>query len=468
MATIVIGGTVVTAVDSYQADVRIVGEKITAIGQHVHQAGDIQIDAKGCYLFPGGIDPHTHFDLPVGETTTADDFISGTKAAAVGGTTTIIDFATQNKGESLEQALANWHEKADGKSYIDYGFHLAVSDVNPSVLEEMTTISQRTGISSIKLYMAYKNILQVDDNTLLQVLKLAAKVGLLVCVHCENGDAIDALVKEAKDKGQIEPRYHARTRPITVEQEATERAIHLAEIAGAPLYVVHVSSEAALQKIEEGRSRGLAIYGETCPQYLLLDESYYDVEDFTAAKYVMSPPLRPALNQAALWLGLNHGSLSTVGSDHCSFNLKGQKELGSSDFSKIPNGGPGVENRFGLLYTKGVAAGKISLSQFVAMTSTNAAKLFGLFPRKGTIGVGSDADIVIWDPAAETTISAKTQTQKVDYNLYEGMQQIGKPRHVFLRGRTIVKDGILNESAPDGCYLRRKPYSARGDDSVYI
>lgn len=462
MATIVIGGTVVTAVDSYQADVRIEGEKITAIGQHVHQAGDIQIDARGCYLFPGGIDPHTHFDLPVGETATADDFVSGTKAAAVGGTTTIIDFATQNKGESLEQALANWHKKADGKSYIDYGFHLAVSDVNQSVLEEMTTISQRTGVSSIKLYMAYKNILQVDDNTLLQVLKLAAKVGLLVCVHCENGDVIDVLVKEAKDIGHIEPKYHALTRPITVEQEATQRAIYLAEIAGAPLYVVHVSSEAALQKIEEAQNRGLAIYGETCPQYLLLDESCYDAEDFTAAKYVMSPPLRPAANQAALWSGLNHGSLTTVGSDHCSFNLKGQKELGSSDFSKIPNGGPGVENRFGLLYSQGVAAGKISLNQFVAVTSTNAAKLFGLFPRKGTIAVGSDADIVIWDPAAETIISAKTQMQKVDYNLYEGMRQIGKPRHVFLRGRNIVKDGILNESAPAGDYLRRKPYSVKG------
>ncbi|MBC8016127.1 MAG: dihydropyrimidinase [Sporomusaceae bacterium] len=462
MATIVIGGTVVTAVDSYQADVRIEGEKITAIGQHVHQAGDIQIDARGCYLFPGGIDPHTHFDVPVGETATADDFVSGTKAAAVGGTTTIIDFATQNKGESLEQALANWHKKADGKSYIDYGFHLAVSDVNQSVLEEMTTISQRTGVSSIKLYMAYKNILQVDDNTLLQVLKLAAKVGLLVCVHCENGDVIDVLVKEAKDIGHIEPKYHALTRPITVEQEATERAIYLAEIAGAPLYVVHVSSEAALQKIEEAQNRGLAIYGETCPQYLLLDESCYDAEDFTAAKYVMSPPLRPAANQAALWSGLNHGSLTTVGSDHCSFNLKGQKELGSSDFSKIPNGGPGVENRFGLLYSQGVAAGKISLNQFVAVTSTNAAKLFGLFPRKGTIAVGSDADIVIWDPAAETIISAKTQTQKVDYNLYEGMRQIGKPRHVFLRGRNIVKNGILNESAPAGDYLRRKPYSVKG------
>jgi dihydropyrimidinase len=460
MATILTGGTIITAVDCYQAEVRIEGEKIVAIGQHVRQPGDKEIDAEGCFLFPGGIDPHTHFDLSVRETITADDFISGTKAAVVGGTTTIIDFATQNKGERLTQALANWHEKADGKSYVDYGFHLAVSDLNQSVLEELTTIIQRTGVASIKLYMAYKNILQVDDSTLLQVLQLAKKVGLLVCVHCENGDVIDVLVKEARDKGQIQPKYHASTRPVTVEREATARAICLAEIAGAPLYVVHVSSKAALQVIKEGQGRGLPIYGETCPQYLLLDQSCYEVEDFSAAKYVMSPPLRPLENQAALWMGLVNGALSTVGSDHCSFNLVGQKDLGSSDFSKIPNGGPGVENRFGLLYTYGVAAGKINLNQFVAITATNAAKLFGLFPRKGTIAVGSDADIVIWDPAVRSILSARTQMQNVDYNLYEGIEQIGRPRHVFLRGKRIVTDGILNPYAPAGCYLARKPYSS--------
>jgi dihydropyrimidinase len=460
MATILTGGTIITAADCYQANVRIEGEKVAAIGQHLHEIGDREIDVGGCFLFPGGIDPHTHFDLSVGQTTTADDFFSGTKAAAVGGTTTIIDFATQNKGESLAQALANWHEKAEGKSYIDYGFHLAISDLNQSVMEEITTIIQSAGVASIKLYMAYKNILQVDDSTLLQVLQLAKKVGFLVCVHCENGDVIDVLVKGAKDKGHIAPKYHALTRPITAEREATARAICLAEIAGAPLYVVHVSSEAALQTIEEARSRGLAIYGETCPQYLLLDESCYNAEDFSAAKYIMSPPLRPFENQTALWAGLNNGALSTVGSDHCSFNLIGQKDLGRWDFSKIPNGGPGVENRFGLLYTYGVAAGKINLNQFVALTSTNAAKLFGLFPRKGTIAVGSDADIVIWDPTVQSIISAKTQMQKVDYNLYEGTQQIGKPRYVFLRGKNIVTNGTLNDYAPTGCYLMRNSYSA--------
>ena len=468
MATILTGGTVVTAVDCYQADVRIEGEKIAAIGLHLEQAGDLRIDVGGCFLFPGGIDPHTHFELPVGETTTADDFMSGTKAAAVGGTTTIIDFATQNKGESLAQALANWHEKAAGKSYVDYGFHLAVSDLKESVLEELTTITKRSGVASLKLYLAYKNILQVEDSTLLQVLQLSRKAGLLVCVHCENGDAIDVLVKEARGKGYREPKYHALARPVIVEQEATHRAICLAEIAGAPLYVVHVSSAAALQTIEEARSRGVAVYGETCPQYLLLDDSCYDAEDFNAAKYVMSPPLRPLANQAALWTGLKNGALSTVGSDHCSFNLAGQKDLGRNDFSKIPNGGPGVENRFGLLYTQGVAEGRITLNQFVAITSTNAAKLFGLFPRKGTIAVGSDADIVIWDPTADSVISARTQMQRVDYNLYEGTRQIGKPRQVFLRGRSIVRDGIPTDDAPAGCYLIRKPYSAEGSGRVRI
>jgi len=459
MATILSGGTIITAVDCYQADVRMEGEKIVAIGQQLCQTGDVQIDATGCFLFPGGIDPHTHLDLPVGATTTADDFLSGTKAAAIGGTTTIIDFATQNKGDSLAAALNNWHQKAEGKSYIDYGFHLAVSDLNQSVLEEMNRITNDAGVASIKLYMAYKNILQVDDGVLLQVLQLAKKAGLLVCVHCENGDVIDVLVKEARELGHYTPKYHALTRPVAIEEEATARAICLAEIAEAPLYVVHVSSEAALRKIEEGRRRGLAIYAETCPQYLVLDESCYDAEDFSAAKYVMSPPLRPLANQVPLWTGLKNGTISTVGSDHCSFNLAGQKELGLEDFSNIPNGGPGIENRFGLLYSQGVVGGKISLNQFVAVTSTHAAKLFGLFPRKGTIAVGSDADIVVWDPTKETVLSAKTQTQKVDYNLYEGTVQKGIVRHVFLRGKQIVTDGVLSEDTQTGCYLGRSAHT---------
>lgn len=453
------GATVVNASGSSLADVRIEGEKVTSIGVNLHRSTDTLIDASGCYLFPGGIDPHTHFDLDVGSTVTADDFASGTRAAAKGGTTTVIDFATQNKGETLAQALANWHAKADGRCSVDYGFHLAISDLNDSVLRELVSIVEQAGVSSVKLYMAYKRILQVDDGALLQTLQAARRLGILVGVHCENGDVIDVLAREAKAQGYLSPKYHALTRPVVAEREAVNRAVCLAEIAGARLYVVHVSSGAGLQVIREARSRGLEIYAETCPQYLLLDESRCEVDDFSAAKYVMSPPLRAIENQELLWAGIRDGSIATVGSDHCSFNFAGQKELGRDDFSKIPNGGPGVENRFGLLYSNGVAAAKIDIHQFVAVTSTNAAKLFGLYPRKGVIAVGSDADIVVWDPAVNSVISASTQKQHVDYNLYEGFQQVGKARHVFLRGRQIVKDGVVREESC-GSYLARHAWNS--------
>ncbi len=460
MATVLTGGTVVNATGSARVDVRIEGEKIASVGVNLGKPTDTLIDATGCYLFPGGIDPHTHFDLSVGVTVTADDFVSGTQAAALGGTTTVIDFATQNKGETLAQAVANWHAKADGRSFVDYGFHIAISDLNDSVLGELASIVEEAGISSVKLYMAYKRVLQVDDGALLRTLQTAKRLGILVCVHCENGDVIDVLVDEAKSLGHRSPRYHALTRPVALEREAIYRAASLAEIAEAPLYVVHVSSGEGLQAIREARRRGLEVYGETCPQYLFLDASRYETDDFSAAKYVMSPPLRAPENQEQLWAGLRDGDLSTVGSDHCSFNLAGQKELGRDDFSRIPNGGPGVENRFGLLYTYGVAAKKIDIHQFVAITSTNAAKLFGLYPRKGVVAAESDADIVVWDPASEGVISASTQKQRVDYNLYEGFHQAGGARHVFLRGRQIVKDGILNDE-PSGRYLKRQPNIAK-------
>lgn len=448
------------ATGSSRADVRIDGEKIESIGANLARVADQVIDATGCYLFPGGIDPHTHFDLSVGTTVTADDFVSGSQAAAVGGTTTVIDFATQNRGESLSQAVANWHGKADGRSYIDYGFHMAISELTNNVLAELNWVVNEAGITSVKLYMAYKRVLQVDDGALLRTLQAAKQLGILVCVHCENGDVIDVLVEEAKAAGQCSPRYHALTRPAAAEREAIQRAVLLAEIADTSLYVVHVSTGDGRQVIKDARSRGLEIYGETCPQYLLLDQSRYDSADFSAAKYVMSPPLRTHKDQEQLWAGLLAGDLLTVGSDHCSFNLAGQKELGRDDFSKIPNGGPGVENRMGLLYTYGVVAGKIDIHKLVAVTSTNAAKLFGLYPRKGVIAVGSDADIVVWDPAAQSVISARTQKQRVDYNLYEGFHQVGEARHVFLRGTQVVAGGILNER-PSGTYVIRQPRIAK-------
>lgn len=467
MGIVLSGGTVVTAADCFEADVRIEEEKITAVGVGIRHAADKVLDVTGCLLLPGGIDPHTHFDLPVGETVTADDFGRGSKAALLGGTTTIIDFATQFKGETLSRALANWHEKAAGKTFTDYGFHMAITDWNEAVRREMGRLVDTAGVSSFKLYMAYKNTLQVDDAVLLQALRRSRECGALVCLHCENGDIIDSLVREALAEGKTAPRYHPVTRPAAAEREATVRAITLAEVAQAPVYIVHLTCSLALEEVVKAKGRGVEVYAETCPQYLLLDESYYQKEGFEGAKYVISPPLRPRENQASLWNGLRSGALDTIATDHCAFNFQGQKELGRSDFSKIPNGMPGVETRLGLLYTYGVVPGRISLSQFVALTSTQPAKLFGLFPRKGAIAAGSDADIVVWDPNRSALITAAAQQEETDYAPFEGFGQQGKAVQVFLRGRQVVRDGQLIEDRPGGIYLSRKPFRARkGGDIV--
>ena len=465
MGIVLTGGTVVTADNIRETDVRIEGEVVDCLGSGIAKSGDEVIDVAGCYLFPGGIDPHTHFDLDVGLTVTADDFVSGTRAAIAGGTTTVIDFATQSRGGSLSQALSEWHEKADGKSYTDYGFHLAVCDCNDVVLNELQTLVDVHGVSSVKMYMAYKGILQIDDLTLFKVLEACKKNSILPCVHAENGDVISVLTTQARDAGDLSPVQHAKTRPIAVEAEAVNRAITLSEIADTPLYVVHVSSGRALRLITEAKDRGLPVYAETCPQYLLLDETYYESEGFEAAKYVISPPLRSKNNQQLLWSGIANRSVSTVGSDHCSFNFHGQKELGRNDFSKIPNGAPGVENRFGLLYTFGVDSGKIDLMTFVAVTSCNAAKLFGLYPRKGTIQAGSDADIVVWDPNVQMVIEARRQIQNVDYNPYEGFVQMGWAQHVYLRGRQAMVGGKVSEIAT-GRYLPRTPFKLGGSFRV--
>ncbi|HWQ43539.1 MAG TPA: dihydropyrimidinase [Desulfosporosinus sp.] len=461
MGIVLNGGTIVTAVDVYQADVRIEGEKIVAIGHEIKQPEDQVINVDGYLIFPGGIDPHTHFDLPMGTFSTSDDFLAGSKAAVLGGTTTIVDFATQFKGETLKMGLQNWHAKADGKCYVDFGFHMAITDWNDQVAQEMINLVNQEGVSSFKLYMAYKNILQVDDGALLQALRQAGECGALVCVHCENGDVVDYLVKEARAQGQTAPFYHPLTRPPEVEAEATNRVITLAQIAEAPLYIVHLTCNGALQVVAEAKRRGLEVYAETCPQYLLLDDSYYRAEGFNGAKYVISPPLRSVSNQEKLWSGLQTGVLDTIATDHCSFNYKGQKDLGLNDFSKIPNGAPGVETRLGLLYTYGVMTGKLTINEFVALTSTNAAKLFGLYPRKGTIAPGSDADLVVWDPLASSTITVETLHQQVDYTPYEGFKQKGQVKHVFLRGQQVVKDAQLQGTKPTGLYLSRKPFLKR-------
>jgi dihydropyrimidinase len=460
MGIVLKGGTVVNADSVERQDLRINGPVIDRLGFGLEADGDEVIDVAGCYLFPGGIDPHTHFDLEVGSTITADDFATGSKAALIGGTTTVIDYATQSRGGSLTEALSAWHGKARGKCFTDYGFHLALCDCREEILHELETLPQTHGVTSIKLYMAYKDVMQVDDASLLRVMRVCHEQGLRVCLHCENGDIIDELVREAKSAGRITPEQHAATRPEIVEAEAVFRGICLAEITGCPLYIVHVSTTGALSLIRDAQRRGLPVTAETCPQYLLLDESCYEKINFEAAKYVLSPPLRSSRNQAGLWQGLADGSFSCVGSDHCSFNWHGQKELGRTDFSLIPNGAPGVENRFGLLYTFGVDSGRLSLQEFVKVTSANAARLFGLYPRKGMLGAGSDADIVIWDPTRRSVISAATQTQKVDYNAYEGLVQDGVARHVFLRGQPVVKDGVLH-AVPLGEYLPRNPVSIR-------
>ncbi|MHB8074705.1 dihydropyrimidinase [Desulfosporosinus fructosivorans] len=461
MGIVLNGGTIVTAADTYQADVRIEGEKIVAIGHEIKQLEDQVINVDGCLIFPGGIDPHTHFDLPMGTFSTSDDFLSGSLAAVLGGTTTILDYATQFKGETLKTGLENWHVKADGKSYVDFGFHMAITDWNDQVAQEMTDLVNQEGVSSFKLYMAYKNILQVDDGALLNALRQAGECGALVCVHCENGDVVDYLVKEARTNGQIAPYYHPLTRPPEAEAEATNRVITLAQIAEAPLYIVHLTCNGALQAVVAAKLKGLEVYAETCPQYLLLDDSYYRLEGFNGAKYVISPPLRSLDNQERLWSGLQNGALDTIATDHCSFNYQGQKDLGINDFSKIPSGAPGVETRMGLLYTYGVMTGKLTINEFVAQTSTNAAKLFGLFPRKGTIAPGSDADLVVWDPQASSTITVETLHQQVDYTPYEGFSQKGQAKHVFLRGQHLVKDGQLQATRPTGIYLSRKPFLKR-------
>ena len=457
IATIVKGGTIVTATDQFTADIRIEDGTISAIAKALPADGARVVDATGSYVFPGFIDPHTHLDMPFGGTVTADDFATGTVAAALGGTTTIVDFALHQKGDSLANALATWEKKAAGKASIDYAFHLTIADGRRETLEEIPLMIEREGVNSFKCFMAYKHILQVDDETIYRVMQAAAKFGGLVQVHAENGDVIEVTVKEALEAGLTAPKYHALTRPVQLEMEATARAIYLAEVSGSPLYVVHVSSAGAADAISDGRKRGLPIYGETCPQYLVCDTSDYDRPDFAGANYVMSPPLRDKWNQNVLIGKLKNGELQTIGSDHCSF-MFGQKELGKDDFSKIPNGAPTIEDRVAIVYERTVNGGVIGVNQFVALTSTNPAKLFGLFPRKGTIAVGSDGDLVVWDPDATRTISAKTHHMAADNSIFEGMTVRGTPRYVISRGRVLAEGGAYVGETGRGMRQKSAPF----------
>src|SRR5580698_8897209 len=433
--TLIQGGTVVTAIDTYAADVAIEGDKIVAIfapGSGPSGSFDVTIDARGKYIFPGGIDAHTHLDMPFGGTTSSDDFESGTLAAAYGGTTSIVDFAIQKKGDALRAGLDAWHQKAEGKAAIDYGFHMILTDVNDSTAAEMGQLVAE-GVTSFKMFMAYPGVFFVDDGQIFRAMQRAGEIGALICMHAENGIPIDILVKQAIAKGHTAPVYHALTRPQIAEAEGTHRAICLAEMAGAPVYIVHLSAERALQEVVHARDRGLPTFAETCPQYLFCSDEDLARPGFEGAKFVCTPPLRPKAMQADVWRGLRTHDLQVVSTDHCPFCMKGQKELGTGSFAKIPNGMPGVETRLYLLWDGGVRAGKISMNRFVDITSTSPAKIFGLFPNKGTIAVGSDADIVVWDPEKRHVLGQKTLHMRVDYSPFEGQEVTGAPTHVLSR-----------------------------------
>jgi len=457
--TIIKNGTVVTATDTFIADVAVANGKVSAVGSNLPADNSSKIiDASGKLVLPGGIDVHTHLDMPFGGTTSADDFETGTRAAAFGGTTTLIDFAIQYKGQQLRQAFDTWMTKAASKAVCDYAFHCIVTDVSGGQLSEMNDLVHE-GVTSFKLFMAYPGVFMLDDGSIFKALQNTAKNGALVCMHAENGSAIDVIVQQALAEGKKAPKYHALTRPTTAEAEAVGRAIALAEMAGAPLYIVHLSCNDALEKIREARDRGLPVYAETCPQYLYLSLENMDAPGFEGAKYVFTPPLREKWNQEKLWNGLKRDHLQVVSTDHCPFCFKEQKELGRDDFTKIPNGGPGVEHRMSLIYSGGVASGRFSANRFVELVSTTPAKLFGLYPRKGTIAVGSDADLVIFDPKRKHTISASTHHMRVDYSMFEGIQVTGMADVVLSRGRVVVDGDKFLGKAGQGEFLRRATYA---------
>ncbi|HTU40483.1 MAG TPA: dihydropyrimidinase [Candidatus Aquilonibacter sp.] len=460
--TIIRNGIVVTASDNYPGDVAIENGKIVALGTNLPaQNASAVIDAADKLVLPGGIDVHTHLDMPFGGTTSADDFETGTRAAAFGGTTTLIDFAIQYKGQPLRQAFETWMSKAANKAVCDYAFHCIVTDISGGQLAEMNDLVHE-GVTSFKLFMAYPGVFMLDDGSIFKALQTTSQNGGLVCMHAENGSAIDVIVQQALAQGKKAPKYHALTRPTTAEAEATARAIALAEMAGAPIYIVHLSCNDALEKVREARDRGLPVYAETCPQYLYLSIENFDAPGFEGAKYVFTPPLREKWHQEELWNGLTRDHLQVVSTDHCPFCFKEQKELGRDDFTKIPNGGPGVEHRMSLIFSGGVAGGRFSVNRFVELTSTTPAKLFGLYPRKGTIAVGSDADLVIFDPKRKHTISAKTHHMRVDYSMFEGIEVTGMPDVVLSRGKIVVEGDKFIGRAGQGSFLRRSTYTRVG------
>jgi dihydropyrimidinase len=455
LGIIIKNGTIVTAKDIYKGDIRIDGETITAIGESLPaEPEDQTIDAQGKYVFPGGIDVHTHFELPFMGTVSADSFETGSRAAIAGGTTTFVDFVIPEKGKPLGTALDAWRKKADGHAVADYGFHMAITEYTDSVAAEIPTIIKE-GITSFKCFLAYKGLFQVDDGQLIAVLENAGKHGGMVSIHAENGDIISTLTQRYQAEGKLTPEYHWRAHPAIAEAEAVERGLTLARFADQPLYIVHLSSADGLERIKQAVARGDKVLAETCPQYLLLSSDLYCLPDFEGAKWVMSPPLRPADHLEKMWEGIAKGYIQTVATDHCPFNFRGQKEMGRDDFTKIPNGIASAGDRFNLLYTYGVGEGRISINRFVDVVATAPAKIFGMYPQKGSIVVGGDADLVIFDPEATGEISVKTQQHNVDYSAYEGFKLKGLPQTVLLRGRFAVRDGVYVGEQGHGRFIAR-------------
>lgn len=454
MDILIQGGVIVAPEGSVKGDIRIRGERILEIGEGLSPEGAEVVPAEGKLLFPGFIDTHTHFDLDAGTFHTADDFETGTKAAIAGGTTVILDFTTQEKGETLMEALEKWHRLADGKCSCDYGFHMSITDWNEAVKKELPLMT-REGITSYKLYMAYDN-LKVSDGEIFEILQAVDAEGGIIGVHCENGELIGELSKQLLACGETGPSAHPKARPAEVEAEAVNRLLTIAKLAGTPVNIVHLSTRRACEVVRAARAEGQRVYVESCPQYLLLTDEKYQLPGFESAKYVLSPPLRSQEDMDCLWQALAAGQIDTLGTDHCSFHFRVQKERGREDFTRIPNGMPGVEHRPVLMYTYGVGTGKITKEQFCGALAEHPAKLFGMYPRKGALKEGSDADIVIWDPDAEDVITAGKQMQNVDYTPYEGWRIKGKPIQVFLRGRMVCQDGRVAVPG-QGRYLHRGP-----------
>jgi dihydropyrimidinase len=457
MGILIKNGTIVTASERAAGDVYCEDGRIVAIGADLEKrnAKDRVLDASGQYVFPGGVDPHVHLALPFMGTVSADDFENGTACALAGGTTTIVDFVIPDRGASLLDGLRVWDAKAKN-AVADYSYHMALTGWGDTTPEEMRVVVQEKGIPSFKIFMAYKGAFMVDDGELYQIMKQAAKLGAVVLVHAENGDAVYNLQRELLAAGKTTPKHHAASRPSAVEGEATGRALTLAKLHGAAAYIVHMTCKESVMALARAKAAGQHCYGETCPQYLLLDDSVYERPDFESAPFVMSPPIRPRAegHQDALWAHVESGILNSIGTDHCPFTME-QKRMGKDDFTKIPNGGTGIEERLGLLYTYGVRTGRISLERMVDLVATSPAKIFGLYPRKGSITVGGDADLVVWDPAAESTISARTHHSRSDRNIFEGFKVQGKPSYVIAGGVVRVENGDLKAERGAGRFIRR-------------